>query len=156
MSYPCICTKLVPPEYFTSDFLSDVISNQKEHGSIRNQSRPPSWSHPEPIVRKKSSSWLCSDLSRRARYKGSQISSSEVGMGFSVNGLIPETSGNYITIRDAAEIGGYNQQYQRRLLRRGIFRTRKIGQIRLINKVDFNDYLEDAINSEDNRFGPQI
>lgn len=76
-------------------------------------------------------------------------------MGFSVNGLIPETSGNYITVRDAAEISGYNQQYLRRLLREGIFKIRKIGQLWLIEQADFGKYLSEATKSDDKRFGPQ-
>jgi hypothetical protein len=40
-------------------------------------------------------------------------------MGFSVEGLTPEFSENYITVRKASECTGYNQQYLRRMLREG-------------------------------------
>ena len=76
-------------------------------------------------------------------------------MGFSVNNLIPEFTDEYITVRTAAEFSGYNQQYLRRLLRKGVFQTRKIGQIWLIDQRDFKDYLQGANQSKDKRFGPQ-
>ena len=76
-------------------------------------------------------------------------------MGFSVNNLIPEFTDEYITVRAAAEFSGYNQQYLRRLLRKGVFRTRKIGQIWLIDQRNFKDYLDGANQSKDKRFGPQ-
>lgn len=61
-------------------------------------------------------------------------------MGFSVNGMIPEFTEDYITVRSASDFSGYNQQYLRRLLRKGVFRTRKIGQIWLIDKKGFDNY----------------
>ena len=77
-------------------------------------------------------------------------------MGFSFNCLVPEFTDEYITVKSAAEFSGYNQQYLRRLLRKGILRTRKIGQIWLIDQRDFKDYLEGANQSKDKRFGPQV
>ena len=77
-------------------------------------------------------------------------------MGFSVKDLIPEFTDEYITVRTASEFSGYNQQYLRRLLREGAFRTRKIGQIWLIDQRDFKDYLKEANQSKDKRFGPQV
>jgi hypothetical protein len=77
-------------------------------------------------------------------------------MGFSVNTPVPEFTSEYITVRSAAEISGYNQQYLRRLLRNGVFRTKKIGQIWLIDHSDFINYFSKAKQSNDKRFGPQI
>ena len=77
-------------------------------------------------------------------------------MGFSFNSLLPEFTDEYITVKSAAEFSGYNQQYLRRLLRKGILRTRKIGQIWLIDQRDFKEYLEGANQSKDKRFGPQV
>jgi len=77
-------------------------------------------------------------------------------MGFSVKCLVPEFTNEYITVRSAAEFSGYNQQYLRRLLREGVFRTKKIGQIWLIDQRDIIDYLNDAKQSKDQRFGPQV
>lgn len=77
-------------------------------------------------------------------------------MGFYVTDPIPDFSGDYITVRSASEFSGYNQQYLRRLLRNGVLRTRKIGQIWLIDERDFKNYLKDANLSKDKRFGPQV
>ena len=77
-------------------------------------------------------------------------------MGFSINSLVPEFTNEYITVRSASEFSGYNQQYLRRLLRKGVLKTRKIGQIWLIDQMDFKDYLKEANQSKDKRFGPQI
>jgi len=77
-------------------------------------------------------------------------------MGFSINSLVPELTNEYITVRSASEFSGYNQQYLRRLLRKGVLKTRKIGQIWLIDQRDFKDYLKEANQSKDKRFGPQI
>jgi len=76
-------------------------------------------------------------------------------MEFSVNSKVLVISGEFITGRSASEISGYNQQYLRRLLRKGVFQTRKIGQIWLIDQRDFKDYLQGANQSKDKRFGPQ-
>ncbi len=63
--------------------------------------------------------------------------------------------GGYLTVKSAADYSGYNQQYIRRLLRLGLFRTKKIGQIWLINQDCFLEYLDNAKQSKDKRFGPQ-
>ena len=77
-------------------------------------------------------------------------------MGFSFKSPKSEISGEYIAVRSAAKISGYNQQYIRRLLRKGVFRTTKIGQIWLIDQKDFMDYLKDTARSKDKRFGPRV
>jgi excisionase family DNA binding protein len=75
-------------------------------------------------------------------------------MGFSVNSPKSEIAGEYLTVRSAAEISGYNEQYIRRLLRNQVLKTTKIGQIWLIDQIDFRNYLKNAIRSTDKRFGP--
>jgi len=77
-------------------------------------------------------------------------------MGFSFNSELSEITGEFLTVRSAAEISGYNQQYLRRLLRNRVFQSRKIGQIWLIDKKSFMDYLKSANKSKDKRFGPQF
>ena len=57
-------------------------------------------------------------------------------------------------MKTAANISGYNQQYLRRLLRGDVFRSKRLGQIWLINCDDFLRYLHNAKRSEDKRFGP--
>jgi len=76
-------------------------------------------------------------------------------MGFSFNSVQSDITVEFITVKYASEFSGYNQQYLRRLLREGVFRTRKIGQVWLINQKDFVNYLYDAAQSDDKRFGPQ-
>ena len=76
-------------------------------------------------------------------------------MGFSSKGLNPDVTKDYITVKTATLFSGYNEQYLRRLLREGMFKTRKIGQLWLIEQADFGKYFSDATKSADKRFGPQ-
>jgi excisionase family DNA binding protein len=75
-------------------------------------------------------------------------------MGYSFNSLQSDFSNDYITVRTAAQISGYNQQYLRRLLRDNIFRCKRIGQLWLIERDNFINYLEKAKQAKDKRFGP--
>ena len=74
-------------------------------------------------------------------------------MGFSFNEQFDFTI-EYFTVKTTAEISGYNQQYLRRLLRGDVFRSKRLGQIWLIDRVDFLSYLHNARRSEDKRCGP--
>ena len=74
-------------------------------------------------------------------------------MGLSFNDQ-SDFSNEYLTVKTAAKISGYNQQYLRRLLRGDVFRSKRLGQIWLIDRDDFLSYLHNAIQSEDKRFGP--
>lgn len=94
-------------------------------------------------------------MSIKAQWKSSQKSSSKVGMGFTFNSLVPEFTDEYVTVKSVARFSGYNQQYLRRLLRKRVFRTRKLGQIWLIDRIDFKNYLVEAHESEDQRCGPR-
>ncbi len=75
-------------------------------------------------------------------------------MGFSFNSE-SDFLGEYITVRTAAEISGYNQQYLRRLLRGNILKSRRLGQVWLIERKGFIKYLNHARCSTDKRFGSQ-
>ena len=75
-------------------------------------------------------------------------------MCFSVKGLNPDVTDENITVKTASIFSGYNEQYLRRLLREGMFKTRTIGQLWLIEQADFGKYLSDATKSADKRFGP--
>lgn len=77
-------------------------------------------------------------------------------MGFSFNSELSDITGEFLTVRSADFSSGYNQQYIRRLLRNRVFQSRKIGQIWLIDKKNFMDYLKSANKSKDKRFGPQF
>ena len=61
-------------------------------------------------------------------------------LGFSFNTLLSDYSYEFITVRTAAEISGYNQQYLRRLLRENSFRSKRIGQLWLIDRDCFIEY----------------
>jgi hypothetical protein len=76
-------------------------------------------------------------------------------MGFSFYSEQFDVTSEFLTVGSAAEISGYNQQYLRRLLRNRVFQSRKIGQIWLIDKKSFLEYLISAKKSKDKRFGPQ-
>lgn len=63
---------------------------------------------------------------------------------------------DYITVKTASIYSGYSDQYIRRLLRNGFLKTKRIGQIWLIERSDFQKYLQDAMQSPDKRFGPHL
>ena len=77
-------------------------------------------------------------------------------MGSAFKDINPDVTEDYITVKTASKYSGYNEQYLRRLLREGIFKTRKIGQLWLIQQSDFDNYLQEARKTTDKRFGPQI
>ena len=77
-------------------------------------------------------------------------------MGFSFNNHLSDYSNEYITVRTAAEISGYNEQYLRRLLRENAFRSKRLGQLWLIDRGHFIEHLHKVMKSKDKRFGPQV
>ena len=76
-------------------------------------------------------------------------------MGSAFKDINPDVTEDYITVKTASKFSGYNEQYLRRILREGIFKTRKIGQIWLIDHSEFVNYLSEATQATDKRFGPQ-
>ncbi len=76
-------------------------------------------------------------------------------MGLSVNLLQSDFTGEYITVKTAAKISGYNQQYLRRLLRGYFLQSKRIGQLWLIDRDDFLKYLSNAKRTTDKRYGPK-
>ena len=70
-------------------------------------------------------------------------------MGFSFNDE-QDFLGKYITVRTAAEISGYNQQYLRRLLRGNVLKSRRLGQAWLLERKGFIEYINHARCSTDN------
>ena len=76
-------------------------------------------------------------------------------MGFSVNSLKSDFSREFITVKTASFCSGYSQQYLRRLLRQNVFRSKRIGQLWLIDRDCFNVYFFNANKSKDKRFGPK-
>ena len=76
-------------------------------------------------------------------------------MGFPFKTQASDFSAEFITVRTASEISGYNQQYLRRLLRENILKSKRLGQLWLIERNGFVEYLNHAKQSNDKRFGPQ-
>ncbi len=68
---------------------------------------------------------------------------------------IPFVFKNCISVKAAAFHSGYNVQYLRRLLRDGRLSGMKLGQTWLLDKIGFEDYLENAHQACDKRFGPK-
>ena len=72
----------------------------------------------------------------------------------SVNGSNPDVISNYITVQSAAKYSKYNQQYLQKLLRGGVFKTKRIGQDWLFEMDSLDLYLHNAENNPDRRCGP--
>jgi hypothetical protein len=62
---------------------------------------------------------------------------------------------NHVSVEAATEISGYNAQYLRRLLRAGILKGVKVGQVWLIDLVSLQNYFSCALSSNDVRCGPK-
>ena len=75
-------------------------------------------------------------------------------MGSSFN-IKTDFLGDYITVKTAAALSGYNQQYLRRLLRGNVLKSKRLGQFWLIERYGFDDYLKSAEQVTDRRFGPK-
>ena len=67
----------------------------------------------------------------------------------------PVVFNNCISVKAAAFHSGYNVQYLRRLLRNGRLVGMKLGQTWLLDRIGFEDYLENAHQACDKRFGPK-
>lgn len=67
----------------------------------------------------------------------------------------PQVVNNHVSVNAASFCSGYSQQYLRRLLRSGKLTGLKLGQVWLIELGSFDEYLDKARNSQDQRFGPQ-
>ena len=76
-------------------------------------------------------------------------------MGFSVNSLQSDFSDEFITVKTAAMMSGYNPQYLRWLLRESILKSKRLWQLRLFERNGFVEYLNHEKRSNDNRYGPQ-
>ena len=61
-------------------------------------------------------------------------------MGSSFN-IQTDSLDDYLTVKTAADMSGYNQQYLRRLLRGNILPSKRFGQLWLIERNGFIDYL---------------
>ena len=71
------------------------------------------------------------------------------------NSTNPIVFNNCISVKTAAFHSGYNVQYLRRLIRNGRLTGMKLGQTWLLDRNGFEDYLEDALQANDKRYGPK-
>jgi excisionase family DNA binding protein len=58
-------------------------------------------------------------------------------------------------LQSAAEYSGYNLPYLRRLVRNGAISGIKIGQVWLVAFPSLDEYLKNAQDTEDRRYGPR-
>ena len=61
----------------------------------------------------------------------------------------------HITVQAAAEVTGYNIQYLQRILRSGVLKGCKIGQMWLIEMDALEAYLQHVETTSDRRYGPK-
>jgi hypothetical protein len=61
----------------------------------------------------------------------------------------------WITVAQAGEISGYNEEHIRRLLRDGLIAGRKFGIVWQVKQSSIDAYLAKAQRSEDRRNGPK-
>ncbi len=62
---------------------------------------------------------------------------------------------DYITVSEAGQLSGYNEEHIRRLLREGLITGRKFGIVWQVQKSSLSAYLAKAQSSEDQRHGPK-
>jgi len=70
-----------------------------------------------------------------------------------VSGILVE---EYVIVQKAAALTGYNVQYLRRMLRAGRLKSAKVGQVWLIQLESLAVYLNQAIYTTDQRWGPKL
>ena len=62
---------------------------------------------------------------------------------------------DWITVSDASDLSGYNEEHIRRLLRDGSIQGRKFGIVWQVKSSSLHSYLSKAQGSEDRRHGPK-
>ena len=62
---------------------------------------------------------------------------------------------DYLTIGEAMALSGYTEQYLRRLSKAGRLQALKRGHFWLIERASLEAYVEAALHTEDQRFGPR-
>jgi excisionase family DNA binding protein len=64
-------------------------------------------------------------------------------------------STKWIPTSEAAKESGYNAEHLRRLVRNGEIKAQKFGSVWQIDRVSLFQYLEQAGNKRDKRWGPR-
>ena len=62
---------------------------------------------------------------------------------------------DYITIDEAIRWTGYAGQYLRRMAREGRILALKWGHLWMVHRTSLQEYVQQAENTEDKRFGPR-
>ncbi len=62
---------------------------------------------------------------------------------------------NWITVKDAVEVSGYNADHLRELIRDGKIKAQKFGIVWQVSKQSLLAYLKAAKQSRDRRHGPK-
>lgn len=84
-------------------------------------------------------------LTRKAVLQSSNI--------FLVGAHMPEWAS--VTVQEASKRFGYSEQYLRRLCRENKIENVKIGQVFLIRLSSLEQYVKDAEDAGDSRYGPR-
>lgn len=67
-----------------------------------------------------------------------------------------EDGSDWLTVREAVKLSGYDPEHIRRLVRDGKVTARKVSIVWLIERKSLLEYLDKALNSEDRRYRPKI
>jgi excisionase family DNA binding protein len=62
----------------------------------------------------------------------------------------------WITVQEAAKLTGYSEQYLRRLIRNKKITAKKLSFLWLVEVAPLLEYVVDAKQSSDKRFGPKV
>lgn len=60
-----------------------------------------------------------------------------------------------LSIKEASEISGYNEEHLRRLVRAGKIESARIGRVYLIRADSLERFMEEVSSSDDARLGPR-
>lgn len=66
-----------------------------------------------------------------------------------------ETNDEWLTVKQACELTGYDDEYLRRLLREDKIRSQKFGHVWMVSKASLMVYYEAAQQEKDNRYRPK-
>jgi len=66
-----------------------------------------------------------------------------------------DNDSDWLTVKEAANLSGYNAEYLRRLIRNQKIKFRKISFIYQVNRESLLKYLRDAKNITDKRYTPK-
>ena len=92
-------------------------------------------------------------MKTRAGEIGSSVVESPRYYLFSRDGSMPEWAS--YSIKEASKKTGYNEEYLRRLIRRGLVEAVKIGPAYLIRVESLERYMDDTLTEDDARTGPR-